>query len=143
MSCWPRTVIPVVLSCGPHTAESEVAALGFSRGAVGLVSGHGGGVSELGHGSTVSEVAIEAYADVGLVPVYEEGGAATPPAAIELKAAIVSVAAAALVLATRSLALAASALASALAASALAASALSISAFAASVGRPKASKAWM
>ena len=127
MSCWPRTVIPVVLSCGPHTAESEVAALGFSRGAVGLVSGHGGGVSELGHGSTVSEVATEAYADVGLVPVYEEGGAATPPAAIELKAATVSVAA--LVLAARSLA--------------LAASALSISAFAASVGRPKASKAWM
>jgi len=113
------------LSCGPHTAESEVAALGFSRGAVGLVFGHGGGVSE---------VATEAYADVGLVPVYEEGGAATPPAAIDRKAAIVSVAAAALVLAARSLALAASA---------LAASALSISAFAASVGRPKASKAWM
>ena len=43
VSCWPRTVIPVVLSCGPHTAESEVAALGFSKGAVGLVFGHGGG----------------------------------------------------------------------------------------------------
>ena len=132
MSCWPRTVIPVVLSCGPHTAESEVAALGFSRRAVGLVFGHGGGVSEVGHGSTVSEVATEAYADVGLVPVYEEGGAATPPATIELKAAIVSVAAAALVLAARSLALAAST---------LAASALSISAVA--IGRPKASKAWL
>ena len=127
MSCWPRTVIPVVLSCGPHTAESEVAALGFSRGAVGLVFGHGGGVWEVGHGSTVSEVATEAYADVGLVPVYEEGGAATPPAAIDRKAAIVSVAAAALVLAARSLA--------------LAASAISISAVA--IGRAKASRAWL
>ena len=101
--------------------------MGFSRRAVGLVFGHGGGVSEVGHGSTVSEVATEAYADVGLVPVYEEGGAATPPAAMDRKAAIVSVAAAALVLAARSLA--------------LAASAISISAVA--IGMAKASRAWL
>ena len=76
-------------------------------------------------GSTADHLAL--YSDVGLVTVYEEGGAASPPAAIDRKAAIVSVAAAALVLAARSLA--------------LAASAISISAVA--IGRAKASRAWL
>ena len=127
MSCWPRAGIPVVLSCWPHTAESQVAVLGHSRGAVGLACGYGGADSEVGYGSTVSEVATDAHADVGLVPVYVEGGAGTPPAASALKAATDSVAAAALALAARTLA--------------LAASTLSISA--AAIGRPKASRAWL